>query len=82
MALAAAGVTAGPQGATVTARPPLEAVPAAQVTRALRARLRKCDAKARARRLHGRGRQTFVQHCVASLPKATKGPAAQPRAPH
>jgi hypothetical protein len=79
MALAAA---AGPQGTTVTARPPLEAVPAAAVTRAQRARIRKCDAKARMRRLHGRARQTFVQNCIASRPKVTKAPIGESRASH
>jgi psiF repeat len=82
LALGAAGVAAGPQAATVTARPPLEAVPAAPVSRAQRVRLRKCDAEARSRRLHGRKRHAFVQECIAPKPKPAKAPVRQARASH
>ncbi|MGH8149404.1 MAG: PsiF family protein [Steroidobacteraceae bacterium] len=67
-----AAVAAEPPATTVTARPPLEAVPAAStapMTRAQRARVRQCDAAAKSKRLDGHERQQFIQACLHPHPK-------------
>ncbi|MGB6452202.1 MAG: PsiF family protein [Steroidobacteraceae bacterium] len=60
-AFAAAG---GTLAATVTARPPLEAVPAASLTPAQRARARECTAAAKAHQLQGEKRASFIKSCM------------------
>jgi hypothetical protein len=50
---------------TVTARPPIEAVPIQTPAQLSAERSRQCEAHADARKLEGPSHQSFVQECVA-----------------
>jgi psiF repeat len=49
----------------VTARPPLEAVPATPGAPAHQSRLRRCAAAARAKHLSGQTRESYVKSCTS-----------------
>jgi len=66
---------AGVRAATVTAQPPLEAVPAAPAGPAAQSKLRRCAAAARAKHLHGGERDAFVKSCM-TLRSAARGSRA------
>lgn len=71
-----AAVPADPH--TVTARPPLEAVPATPAARAQQAKLRRCTAAARTKHLRGKPREAFVRRCMTPerpAPAAARPPA-------
>lgn len=70
--IAATAIASSPRTAAVTARPPLEAIPASSVTRAQQARQRRCDAAATAKRLKDRERRRFVRACMAPKVKAAE----------
>jgi len=70
----------------VTARPPLVAVPAPPMTKALQTRMHQCTAAAHAKQLHGKERDAYMRSCAAakhapSVPpqQTAKAAAATPR---
>ncbi len=81
---ALAGIADAPLGAgttspaTVTARPPLEAVPATPDARAQQLRLRSCTTAARAKHLHGKARVAFVKACMTPRQAAPALPSNPP----
>ncbi|HTY48918.1 MAG TPA: PsiF family protein [Steroidobacteraceae bacterium] len=68
-ALAAAAVHAAPPGGSapgpVTARPPLQAMPATRVSRQVQQRMRACNAQADTRKLTAAPRESFIKGCMA-----------------
>ncbi len=75
VALPAHTSSSATSSATVTARPPLEAVPAAPITRAQQARTRQCDDEAKSRRLRGEKREAFIKSCLAPRRAAAARPS-------
>jgi len=67
----------------VTARPPLVAVPAPPMTKAMQTRMHQCTAVAHSRQLHGKQRDAYMRSCAAAkhaptMPQQT-AKANQPR---
>jgi hypothetical protein len=72
----AAGTTTRP----VTATPPLQVVPATQVSKNVQQRMRGCNAAADARKLAAAGRETFIKSCMTPRrSRAVSNPGSQPK---
>jgi hypothetical protein len=50
----------------VTARPPLVAVPAPPMTKAMQTRMHQCTAAAHSKQLHGKERDAYMRTCAAA----------------
>lgn len=69
-ALAADGSTPAPHP-HVTARPPLQVIPASPAgAGSVQQRMRQCNVQADTRKLHDGARESFIKGCMASQPAA------------
>jgi hypothetical protein len=80
-AAAAAQPDAGSSTRAVTATPPLQVVPATQVSKNVQQRMRNCNAAADAKKLTAAGRETFIKSCMTPHHSHTPSHAgSQPKA--
>ncbi len=80
LAMQMAHADSGTVAPSVTARPPLQAVPATPVSKSVQQRMRGCNATADAKKLQTTARETFIKSCMAAhRSHAILRPGSQPK---